>query len=132
MDKRDGTLMFQTSVFVDWITVHQAHPLGGLRILNDGKVFAVDHDRIIQWGIDREFEAEGSHDKHQCLPIDSVACIHDLAQPVSVLRGMPGGSQASLRGIELEGVIVEIPQEAAIAYMALAPNQVVPCSAAAD
>lgn len=56
-------------VFIDWITVQQTHPEGGLPSVNHGHVFSVDEDGHIEWQVDRAFEAEGSHDsriKIQC------------------------------------------------------------------
>lgn len=49
-------------VFVDWITVQQLHPDGGLKPVNDGRVFAVDEDGLVEWEVDRAFDFDGSHD----------------------------------------------------------------------
>lgn len=49
-------------VFIDWITVQQLHPEGGIKVVNDGRVFAVDEDGVIEWEVERAFEFEGSHD----------------------------------------------------------------------
>lgn len=56
-------------VFIDWITVHQFHPQGGIKRVNDGRVFAVDEDGVVEWEVERDFQFEGSHDsrvKIQC------------------------------------------------------------------
>lgn len=49
-------------VFIDWITVQQVHPQGGIKKVNNGHVFAVDEDGLIEWEVERDFEFEGSHD----------------------------------------------------------------------
>lgn len=49
-------------VFIDWITVHQFHPQGGIKLLNDGRVLALDEDGVIEWEVERDLQFEGSHD----------------------------------------------------------------------
>lgn len=49
-------------VFIDWITVQQFHPQGGIKQVNNGRVFAVDEDGLVEWDVQRAFEFEGSHD----------------------------------------------------------------------
>lgn len=59
----------EVPIFVDWITVQQIYPRGGLRPVNQGRVFAVDEDGAIDWEVNRDFNLEGSHDsrlKIQC------------------------------------------------------------------
>lgn len=67
----------------------------------------------------------------QCLAVDSV--MHSRSGTASSrFVGDAGWERQSCRGIELAGVIEEIPQEAAIAYMTLELNQAASCAAAAD
>lgn len=49
-------------VFIDWVTVQQLHPDGGIPTVNHGRVFAVDEDGTIEWDVERAFDFEGSHD----------------------------------------------------------------------
>lgn len=49
-------------VFIDWITAQQLHPDGGLRSINNGRVFSVDEDGLVEWEVERPFQFEGSHE----------------------------------------------------------------------
>jgi II/X family phage/plasmid replication protein len=49
-------------VFIDWTTVQQLHPEGGIKPVNNGKVFSVDEDGLIEWEVERPFSFEGSHE----------------------------------------------------------------------
>ena len=49
-------------VFCDWLTVYQDHPEGGLPIINDGAVWAVDLNGEIEWTTERKFSHVGSYD----------------------------------------------------------------------
>lgn len=51
-----------TPVFIDWITVQQLHPDGGLKTINNGRVFSVDEDGLVEWEVERPFQFEGSHE----------------------------------------------------------------------
>lgn len=56
-------------LFIDWITVQQVYPLGGLNPVNSGRVFAIDEDGAVEWEVERDMVFEGSHDsriKIQC------------------------------------------------------------------
>lgn len=49
-------------VFIDWATIHQVHPQGGIKPVNRGRVLSIDEDGLIEWEVERPFEFEGSHD----------------------------------------------------------------------
>lgn len=49
-------------IFIDWISVQQTHPDGGLTPVNEGRVFAIDEDGAVEWQVDRAFQFDGSHD----------------------------------------------------------------------
>lgn len=48
--------------FVDWVTIRQEFPKGGVPVLNDGRIMSIDSDGAIDWQVDRRFSAEGSFD----------------------------------------------------------------------
>ncbi len=47
-------------LFIDWITIHQYYPDGGLPVINRGQVFSVDSDGSIEWQVEKAFSHEGS------------------------------------------------------------------------
>ncbi|GBG13179.1 acriflavin resistance protein [Novimethylophilus kurashikiensis] len=51
-----------TDVFCDWITIYEDHPEGGLPIINDGAVWAVDSDGQVEWRTEKKFTHVGSYD----------------------------------------------------------------------
>jgi len=51
-----------SSVFCDWVTLRQEHPGGGVPVVNNGRVWAVDSDGVVEWTTDQVLEVEGSHD----------------------------------------------------------------------
>lgn len=49
--------------FVDWITIKQKHPQGGLPVVSDGYIVACDSDmEKLQWESLQHHKVEGSHD----------------------------------------------------------------------
>lgn len=48
--------------FCDWLSIYQDHPQGGLPIINDGMVWAIDLNGQIEWTTTKTFEQVGSHD----------------------------------------------------------------------
>lgn len=48
-------------VFCDWLSIYQVH-LGGVPIVNDGHVFAVDQDGVIEWEVAQKLVHRGSHE----------------------------------------------------------------------
>ena len=59
-----------SSVFVDWLTIRQQRPEGGLPVVNQGRVWAVDEDGEVEWTTDQHLEAEGSFDSKMRLRCD--------------------------------------------------------------
>jgi hypothetical protein len=49
-------------VFVDYLTIRQAHPEGGLPVINGGRVLRIDSDGSIEYAIDTRQGLEGSFD----------------------------------------------------------------------
>lgn len=47
-------------LFIDWITIQQFYPDGGLPCVNNGQVFSVDSDGSIEWQVEKAFAHEGS------------------------------------------------------------------------
>lgn len=52
----------QSSIFIDWLTMHQEHPEGGLPRINSGQVFAIDEDGAIEWTTDKAISVDGSYE----------------------------------------------------------------------
>lgn len=48
--------------FCDWLTLYQVHPEGGLPRINDGAVWAVDSDGVIDWTTEKKLTHVGSYD----------------------------------------------------------------------
>lgn len=48
-------------VFCDWLSIYQVH-WQGVPTVNDGEVFAVDQDGVIEWKVPKKLVHRGSHD----------------------------------------------------------------------
>ena len=48
-------------VFCDWLSIYQVH-LGGVNVVNDGRVFAVDQEGEVQWDVAQKLLHRGSFD----------------------------------------------------------------------
>lgn len=51
----------QGFVFCDWLSIYQVH-LGGVNVVNDGRVFAVDQEGEVQWDVAQKLVHRGSFD----------------------------------------------------------------------
>lgn len=49
------------NVFCDWLSIYQVH-LGGVPVVNDGRVFAVDQDGVVEWEVTQKLVHRGSHE----------------------------------------------------------------------
>jgi hypothetical protein len=52
--------MMEQSVFIDYLSMKQVHPEGGLPTINSGCVWSVDEDGNVEWTTLRAMEHEGS------------------------------------------------------------------------
>jgi hypothetical protein len=59
--------------FVDYATIRQEHPEGGLPVIHDGKVIRIDADGEIEYCVDRRAGLEGSFDSRVELSCDGYA-----------------------------------------------------------
>lgn len=57
-------------VFVDWLSMYQVHPGGGLPVINKGCVFSLDEDGGVEWTSQRHITVEGSFDSRLRLRCD--------------------------------------------------------------
>lgn len=48
-------------VFCDWLSIYQVHT-EGVPLVNDGHVFSVDQDGVVQWDVPSKLVHRGSHD----------------------------------------------------------------------
>lgn len=48
-------------VFCDWLSIYQVH-FAGVALVNDGHVFSVDQEGVIQWDVPSKLVHRGSHD----------------------------------------------------------------------
>lgn len=48
--------------FVDWLSLNQTHPEGGLPVVDAGCVWAVDEHGVMQWRTTKAVRHEGSHE----------------------------------------------------------------------
>lgn len=49
-------------IFIDWVTIRQEWPQGGVPILNGGQVIRIDSDGSVEWQVDQRLGLEGSFD----------------------------------------------------------------------
>lgn len=49
-------------IFIDWVTIRQDRPEGGVPVLNGGKVIRIDADGSVEWQVDQRLGLEGSFD----------------------------------------------------------------------
>ncbi len=59
-----------SGLFVDWITISQSHPSGGLKVINDGCVMSIDSNGESDWIIDKAYNLEGSHSSRVLISCD--------------------------------------------------------------
>lgn len=57
-------------LFVDWLTIRQVHPAGGLPLVSDGYTTRCDRDGAIQYELVNRDEIEGSFDSRMWLRCD--------------------------------------------------------------
>lgn len=60
----------ESAVFVDWLSMYQVHEGGGLPVINDGNVWSVDSDGVVEWTTLRHITVEGSYDSKLRLRCD--------------------------------------------------------------
>lgn len=49
------------SVFCDWLSIYQVH-YGDVPVVNDGRVFSVDQEGVVEWDVAQKLVHRGSHD----------------------------------------------------------------------
>ncbi len=49
-------------IFIDWVTIRQDWPEGGIPVLNGGHVIRIDSDGSVEWQVDQRLGLEGSFD----------------------------------------------------------------------
>lgn len=57
-------------IFIDWVTMRQDWPEGGLPVLNGGHVIRIDPDGAVEWQVDQRLELEGSYDSQVAIRCD--------------------------------------------------------------
>lgn len=67
---RVSELELETPLFVDWLTIRQPHPGGGLPVVNDGWVISSDASGVIEFETVKRFQAEGSFDSKMWIRCD--------------------------------------------------------------